>query len=77
MGPAPLGRSWKEEKLLHPGKFPHHQGNRLGNKRNFRVFEENTAISVKQLKWKQSSTNDLCYHPAFTNHVLVWAGFGN
>ena len=23
MGPAPLGRSWKEEKFLHPGKFPH------------------------------------------------------
>lgn len=24
---SPLGGTWKEEKLLHPGKFPHQRGN--------------------------------------------------
>ena len=37
------------------------------------VLKENTAISLKQWKWKQFSTNGWCYHPAFLNCLLVWA----
>ena len=79
-GPEPLGESWKEEKLLHSEKFPHWQG-QLGQRRNFRVSEENTAIGIKQLKWKQSSTNGQCYSKvsatATSNHMLVAASVEN
>ena len=47
---------WKEEKLLHPEKSSQEWQDHLGQKRNFRILEESMAISLKQLKWKQSST---------------------
>lgn len=60
MGPTPLGGSWREEKLLHSGKFPHHREGQLEQRRNIRVLE-NTAIGMKQSKQKQSFKNCQCY----------------
>ena len=41
-----------EEEKLHFGKFHHQQGDEPGQRRNFGVLEENTAIGVKELKQK-------------------------
>ena len=51
-----------------------------GQRRNFRVLEEKPALSLKQLKWKQSCTNGQCYHPDFPSwgdNLQMQAGGGN
>ena len=70
------GGGAENENLLHPGKFSHQQ-DQLGYRRNFRVSEENTVMSEKQLKWKESSTNGQCYHHEIPNYMLVNAEVGN
>ena len=68
------GESWKKRKnkqtnkIPHPEKSPSHQwGDQPRQRRNFGVLEENTAIELKQLKWKWSSTNSQCHCPALPN----------
>ena len=50
----PLDGVGKEEKLLDPEKYTIHWGDQPRWSMNFRVSEENTAIILKQLKWKES-----------------------
>ena len=69
MRSSPLGGRWKEEKPLHTGKSPQQQREQPG--------QEKTEIFVKPLKWKQSSTNGQCYHPALPSSILIQAGVGN
>lgn len=42
--------------------------------KNFTVLEENIAIGVKQLKWKESSTNSQC--PTLYFPTRGWGGQG-
>ena len=55
MAPAPLGDSWKQEKLLHPAKAPTSEEISQMEKELYSTGKKNTVISVKLLKWKQSS----------------------
>ena len=68
-----LGGSWKRRNnkqikictLINP---LHQQEDQLRQRKIFGVLEENTAIRLKQLKWKWSSTNGQCHSPALPNH---------
>lgn len=46
-----------------------------GQRRNLRMLEENSVMSVKQLKWKYPP--QMCYIPALPNHMLLWTGVRN
>ena len=59
MGLDPPGRSWKEEKLLNPGKFP--QQHPPVKKEEFQT------IDVKHLKWKKFSRKDQCYQQLYAD----------
>lgn len=51
--PAPLGESWKKRgEKLHTLRNPPHQQDEPRQRRNFGVLKENTAIGVKEFKWK-------------------------
>ena len=72
----PYEGAGKEEKFLHPGKYPHWQGDQLGQRRIFGVSEVNTAISLFQLKWKQSCLNSQCYCPVLPSLKQQTTGVG-
>ena len=73
LGPPPhtprreLEKEEKQTNLCTLRNPPHRRGGQP-RQRNFGGLEKSTAIGLKQLKWKWSSTNSQCHHPAFPNH---------
>ena len=55
----------KEERFLHPRKFPHWQGDQLGWRGIFRALEENTVTSLQKAKQRMTFTDGQYYHPCF------------
>ena len=67
-----------EKKNLHALRSPpHQQGDRIRQRRNIGVLEENTATGVKQIKWKQSSTNGQCHCLPLPKYEQRWTEAGN
>ena len=49
----------KEEKVPHPGKSPHLQGDQPGQGESFRALEESAAASLQQPEQRETCTDGI------------------